>query len=215
MLRFLCLALAFLAHKAAADPLSAVGRIEKTLTIGGCTATLVTPDIVVTAAHCVRGHTPAQFAFRLGDGRDLAPIPLKEFQIHPLYEQTKDNPAWRLRFDFAVARLARPVLDIRAFPLATGTEAEQGEELLIVSWRRGGGNLPERRACPVIDGIEGLVTLDCPVQGGESGAPVLRETADGYEIVAVISSKRQLHDRTVALASDIRRRLEPMLNALD
>jgi len=59
------------------------------------------------------------------------------------------------------------------------------------------------------------VTLACEVQGGESGAPVLRKVDDGLELVAVVSSRSRLGNQPVALASNIRLRVPPMVDLLD
>lgn len=203
-----------LATSAIADPVVAVGRLEHADRPGTCTAALVQPDIVLTAAHCVRGKDPANYTLRVSDQLGHDPIPVRSFVLHPLYEQSKGNVRWRLRFDLAIAQLEKPVTGVRPFPLATGDEVALGEQLLLISWRRSDGERPVQRQCNVIDGIEGLVTLDCPVRGGESGAPVLRATDTGFELVAVISSKQRRPDKVVAVATDVRLRLSPMLNAV-
>ena len=179
---------------------------------GGCSAVLVQPDVIATAAHCI---TDRQSVFRLGDGVESEPFEIVELIAHPLYEQTKDRVDWKLRFDIAVGRLAKPVPADLARPLTIGDEAKTGERLFIVSWRSDGSDRPRQRACPVFDGIPGLVTLGCRVQGGESGAPVLRKTEGGLELVAIISSRTRRLEQPVAQASDVRLRLPPLFDLVD
>ena len=173
---------------------------------------LVKPDVIATAAHCA---TQRDQVFRVGDGLTGAIFLVTEFVKHPLYEQTSNRVDWKLRFDVAVGRLSKPVPATRARPLEIGEIASTGEELFLVSWRRDDTEAPRQRKCRVIEGVEGLVTLDCAVLGGESGAPVLRKTDDGLELVAIISSRARQFGRPVAQASDVRLRLQPLFDELD
>lgn len=204
----------------AADPveadgtISAAGRIEHTTKKWACSASLVAPDIIVTAAHCADEPADPLVVFRPGDGEEGETYPLVSVARHPLYDPEMKREDWRLRFDVAVARLAHPVPDRRAQPFSSGDEARPGETLYIVSWRLDGSDRPRQRACMVLEGKKGLVTLGCPVQGGESGAPVLRKTAEGLELVAVISSRARIADQPVAQASDVALRLPPLLDLI-
>lgn len=204
-----------LCTSAAASQIGAVGRVENTASAGGCSAILVAPDLVLSAAHCI-SHDSTTFAFRPGDGKinRVRHALIKVFQ-HPMYQVMKDRLLWRLRFDIAIARLEAPVPAARATPIPPGPEAQVGETLYIVSWRRDGTTKPRQRACKVIEGVTGLVTLACAVQGGESGAPVLRKTENGLELVAIISSRSQQLDQPIAQASDVALRLPPLLDLIE
>lgn len=203
-----------LAGPALADPMAAAGRIENVDNGSSCSGALVRADVVVTAAHCVKVDAPEKLVFRPGDGPGGVAIPASRIRIHPLYPQTRERVEWRLRFDLAVIELKFPISPLRAVPFAVGNEAQVGEDLFLVSWRMGEGHRPRQRRCPVIPGIHGLVTLGCRVEGGESGAPVLRQSATGLELIAVVSSRFQLLNQPVAQASDLRLRLPPLLDAL-
>ncbi len=74
---------------------------------------------------------------------------------------------------------------------------------------------PRQRACEVVDGIEGLVTVACAVAGGESGAPLLRKIQAGLELVAVLSSSSSQGQQPVGLASDVALRLPPLQSAVN
>ena len=192
--------------------IASAGRIEQATGGGTCSAVLVQPDVIATAAHC---NADSKLVFRLGDGVESEPFEIVELIAHPLYEQTKDRVDWKLRFDIAVGRLAKPVPVDLARPYTIGDEAKAGERLFIVSWRSDGSDRPRQRACPVFNGIPGLVTLGCRVQGGESGAPVLRKTEDGLELVAIISSRTRRLEQPVAQASDVRLRLPPLFDLVE
>lgn len=196
----------------ATGTISSVGRIESTTGGGSCSAVLVRPDLIATAAHC---RTDGKVVFRLGNGLNTDPVEILDLIPHPLYEQYSDRADWKLRFDIAVGRLAKPISIRQAVPFTFGDEAQLGERLFIVSWRNDGSDRPRQRACPVFEGISGLVTLGCRVQGGESGAPVLRKTPDGLELVAIISSRTRRLAQPIAQASDVRLRLPPLYDIVD
>lgn len=188
------------------------GRIENP-TGGSCSGALIAPNVVLTAAHCAQpGKT---LFFRPGNGRPGEPYPVSRTFAHPLYVVTHWRTDWRLRFDLAVAELSEPVPDSVARPMPIGEEAVEGELLFVISWRGGEGDRPRQKRCPVLPAaIPGLVTLGCRVQGGESGAPVVRRTGDGLELVAVVSSRSRVLNQPVAHASNVRNRLQPLLDAV-
>lgn len=214
MFRAIALLLLLVAGPATADPIAAAGRLERENTSGTCSAVLVEPDIVLTAAHCV-GRGALGLGFRPGSGPEARSYPVKRVARHPYYDTGQSDVSRRFRFDLAAALLAEPVPEWVAQPLAIGEPARLGEKLFLVSWRRPDGPRPRQRACPVIQGLRGLVTLACPVVGGESGAPVLRRGKNGLELVAVVSSRAHTGRQSVAQASDVDIRLPPLIDRLD
>lgn len=211
LFRFATIALFLLNAPLSAEQISSAGRLEKRTENGTCSAILIAPDVVATAAHC--GGDIGDLIFRPGDKRGGRIFPVTRIERHPFYDQNSARIEWRYRFDVAVARLSEPVPPQRAVPMPLGEDAQVGETLFIVSWR-GGDDRMRQRACPVIEGLQGLVTLGCNVLGGESGAPVIRKTEDGLELVAIISSRTTQLQQPVAQASDVRLRIPPLLKAL-
>lgn len=201
----------------ATESADAAGRIDFNASGGSCSGALVAPGIVVTAAHCTpsfesRTALP-DVEFVPGAGSVRARV--TGAARHPLYDMEGQRVEWKFRFDMGVVRLADAdaLAGIEPFPL--GDDARKGETLYIVSWRRGEGSRPRQRACPVLStSLRGLVTLGCSVASGESGAPVLRKTDAGLELVAIISSRSQLLDQPVAQASNVRLRLPPLLDRI-
>ena len=180
---------------------------------GSCTAVLVRPDIIATAAHCAHPDRIAVYRFRVGDGQ-AGSFALTQIVQHPLYDPDHPRIDWRYRFDIAVARLEAEVPAERAMPYPFGDEAAKDETLFLYSWRKDAGTRPRQRQCPVLEGRAGLVTLGCDVRGGESGSPVLRKTPNGLELVAIISSRAQFLNQPVAQASDVRLRVQPLIDRL-
>lgn len=223
---FLALCITVRVHAASADPIAAAGRIERTDGSVVCSAVLVTPDIIVSAAHCLPNNPDAEARGEAqGDGvsnggllfRPGVPGAARRYRLvrtvwHPLY--LGGRSPWRLRFDMAAARLDAPVPPEIAVPLQQGEEARPGERLFVVSWRDPDGTQPRQRACPVVSGRGGLVVLGCEVKGGESGAPVLRRGERGLELVAILSSRSQIARQPVGQGSNVWLRLRPLLDAL-
>lgn len=199
----------------AGEAVDAAGRIEFSMTGGTCSAVLIAPDIVVTAAHCTPDSKDLSgVAFRSGSGD--GPVRANRAVRHPLYDRESPRVEWQFRFDVGAIEL-RPsgALD-RIPPMPIGHEAQPGETLFVVSWLESYGPKPRQKACTVLKvGLQGLVTLGCDVESGESGAPVLRKTSEGLELVAIISSRAQLLGQPVAQASDVRLRLPPLLDLFD
>lgn len=203
----------FLAGPASADLFTAAGRIEDENGRAICSASMIGPDIIVTAAHCVSERSERSLHFRLGTTQGIDPIPVKQIERHPLYDGF--DRFRRLRFDVAVGVLTAEISISHAKQFDLGENAVIGEGLYIISWPRGSGERPRQRRCVVIEGeIQGVVTLGCRVRGGESGAPLVRLTDEGVELVAIINSTAKQNGQSVALASDVRLRIPPLLDAL-
>jgi len=202
---------------ATAEVVPAAGRLEDPELGITCSASLVAPDVVLTAAHCVakylntKNEKPIPQVFRPGIGLNAETYSIDRIVLHPLYNRIIGPSRWALRFDFAAVHLATPVPPEIAEPFDVGAEAQVGEKLFIVSWRNHNNPQPRQRACEVMNGARGLVTLACKVSGGESGAPVLRKGINGLELVAVISSRGKFLQQPIAQASNVALRLPPLL----
>ncbi|MEO0915694.1 MAG: trypsin-like serine protease [Pseudomonadota bacterium] len=198
-----------------ADRFAAAGRLVHKERGSLCSAVLIEPRIVVTAAHCVPKEGADRVSFELPTDEAREFIAIEEFVIHPFYAEFREQRYRRLRFDIALGQLSEPIDPSDVRPATLGEEAQIGEALFIASWPRGSGPRPRQRRCYVIEGVvPAVVTLGCRVRGGESGAPLFRLVEDGVEMVAIINSRAAQGDQDVALAADVRLRIRPLLDAL-
>ena len=203
----------------AADPSASAGRLERIGSPGTCSATLIRPDIAVTAAHCANpeglrlGDAPQMF-FRPAWPLDAAPLAVVEAVRHPLYAPARDGQLWRFPFDLALVRVARALPERVNPPLVEGAAPEPGDIVTLMTWRAG-HDRPVLRDCQVVPAVPNLVTVDCEVHGGESGGAVLRMRDGRTEIVAVLTSRARIGELPVGQASALDLRLEPMLRRLD
>lgn len=200
-----------------AYPMAAVGVLG-TGPNGGCSAALIAPDIVLTAAHCVDGNRQEgrNLVFRTGGypGLPRVETPVAGIAYHPLYGLNLKPATTRIRFDLAVVRLVRPVEVPGIEPLRLGPAPEPGERLLLASYRGGKGERARERRCEVFPGPPDLAALGCEVQGGESGAPVIRTGPDGPEIAAVVSSRSRFDRQPIGFAPPVLPRIGPVFDLL-
>nr|AAC39131.1 midgut-specific serine protease 2 [Stomoxys calcitrans] len=98
-----------------------------------CGGSIISEDIVVTAAHCMQSHSASEFKVRLGStqyntGGEL--VEVKAFKFHENYN------SGTMKNDVAVIKLARPVKEsatIRFVKLADKTPAT-GTPAVVTGW---------------------------------------------------------------------------------
>ena len=89
-----------------------------------CTAVMIRPDLVLTAAHCLydadkkRQYEPRQIEFRAGwrDGKAVARRYGKRAVVHSGYQNDGSLTADQVRNDVALLQLADPILSTHADP---------------------------------------------------------------------------------------------------
>jgi len=172
----------------------AVGRLN----IAGnrlCTATLIAPDQVITAAHClfhpITHHRadPGEIRFVAGFRQDTyaALVGVTATAILPGYTYTGNRADLAtIANDLALLQLSRPVLPTEAEPL-TVTPWPTAPLLDIVGYGRDRPQIASiRQGCTALSNQGGAWLLDCPVLPGLSGAPVL--LSGGQAVVGVVSA---------------------------
>lgn len=177
-----------LSSEAQQQRLAAIGRLN----IGGqghCTATLIAPDLALTAAHClINRRTGVAWraerltflpGWRMGEaaavlrGRSAAlaagyfdaPTPSRDLALIRVDEGAEGAPA-----PIPVANAVSPGTTVSAFSYGR----DRGEALSVQS------------GCAVVARQGRLLRTTCDALPGISGAPLIREGVDGPELVGVI-----------------------------
>lgn len=172
----------------------AVGRVNVAghRTRAMCTGSLVAPNVVLTAAHCLirddgRAYQISDLRFVAGwlRGDFAAQAGVTHTLIHPRAIQ---NGRIDPRGDLALMVLDRPLGDIAPLPIAADPMGRQAYGLVGYHWSRP-HMLSARFDCGAQPRGGHLMMVACPVQPGNSGGPVLRRENGVWSVAAVASAR--------------------------
>ena len=187
---------------------AAVGRLMLEDGRGFCTASLIAPDVILTAAHCLYDKDTGQkyrldaFEFQAGwrDGRAEAYRRVKFALTHPKYEFNSSRGVEKISRDVAMILLDYPIQNGHIAPLVVAPVPKNGDDVSVVSYVRGRKNIPSiEKKCMVAALQEGILVMTCDVDYGASGSPVFKITPRGVVIVSIISAMANLKEQKVSL----------------
>ncbi|MGP6085710.1 trypsin-like serine peptidase [Antarctobacter jejuensis] len=183
---FLLLMLPVALHAGEED---AIGRLNTAgyRTTEMCTATLIAPALILTAAHCVTrpedGYLKRvdDMVFVAGwDGADhTGAARIKEVHVHP---QAYAEGRFDIRHDLALAELTEPLTPA---PLTFGNGTLPGPLTLMGYMRSRPHRLTITPYC-YGEAVSGLWRIGCRVEPGQSGGPVILGEGQARRVVAVI-----------------------------
>ena len=176
-----------------ASPWRAIGRLDSDA--GYCTATLIAPDLVLSAAHCTFDEqgaplSPNALRFRAGfrNGQAEAERDVIQIARPDAYVYKSDEWISRIANDAVLLRLDRPIPTHIISPFVVERRTLEQGEVSVVSYGRGRDTLPSlQQTCAVLRNYKGMMLMDCNTTFGSSGAPVFRRDGTQIRIASVIS----------------------------
>lgn len=199
-------------------PWRAVGRLNNARyrKLGFCTATLIAPDAIATAAHCffdpqTHQRLPAEtFRFVLALKRDeyLEIGNLKCVHINPAFDPARKRTVQDLHADTAVGMLSQPMKETPV-PLASGAVLRKGARVTHAGYGRDRPFLLSvHRDCTVLSADGSSALTDCDTNFGQSGGPVFTQVESTYELAGVMSGFAEGKATGVATSAGIRKAMQ-------
>ena len=173
-----------------------VGRLD--LQNGSCTGTLIAKDLVLTAAHCVVDkssgdilpETRMRFHAGYTHGQTAASRSIEKVIVAEGYHPDANVDLTRhVQTDLALLRLDSPIFSTEAEPFKVHASNRSNSKVTLVSYGRGRNQSLQRESgCRHKETYRGgLMTFDCDVTFGSSGAPVFTSVDGRLRILSVIS----------------------------
>ncbi|MEJ6390793.1 trypsin-like serine peptidase [Gymnodinialimonas ulvae] len=185
----------------------AVGRLDTGVSF--CSATLIAPDLVLTAAHCVfhpethEALMPEDFTFLAGlrNGRAEAIRQVRRAMVPADYVHERGPELDMIGRDLALLQLRQPISPTTITPISAAEGRARDGRVTVVSYGRDRENRASiEEGCEILARRGPVRSLNCSVVQGASGSPVLRVNQGRAEVIAVMSASGHVDGEDISLA---------------
>jgi len=201
----------------------AVGRVNLIGT-GFCTGSLIAPDLVLTAAHCMYNKQTGEriatekveFLAGWRNGTAVAERFAKRIVIHRNYRYLDKHRLERVASDIALIELKKPIRSADIRPFNWAKRPNVGQIVEVVSYSKERADVPSlQKICRVLGRDPAVLVLSCKVTFGASGSPIFVMENGVPRIASVVSAKAEWKSREVALGASLGRPLQELIKRLD
>ena len=193
-----------------APPYAAIGRLNLNAGRQFCSGTLIAPDKVITAAHCLldrrtgRPFRPHQVHFVAGLRRDTYVDHSRARCLRPIKRNAAAGTATIDKYvdDVAVVVLDRP-LKVEPVSLAAAYIADPGPLSHPAYSKSRPFLLSVHDGCRLLHKSRGMWLTDCDTAYGSSGGPLLSEIDADPKLIAIMSGTRRVRGELFSIAVPI------------